>query len=98
MYARVTTSQVDPSKAEEVEAIMQDIVLPMLRQQKGFKNYIPFVDRASGKAITVTVWETEEDRQASDQSGEFYKEAIAKVTPFFKAPPIVENYEVEIYS
>ena len=98
MYARVTTSQVDPSKAEEVEAIMQDIVLPTLRQQKGFKNYISFVDRASGKAITVTVWETEEDRQASDQSSEYYKEAIAKVTPFFKAPPIVENYEVEIYS
>jgi quinol monooxygenase YgiN len=98
MYARVTTSQVDPSNAEEVEAIMQDIVLPILRRQKGFKSYISFVDRASGKAITATVWETEEDRQASDQSSEYYKEAIAKVTPFFKAQPIVENYEVEIYS
>ena len=70
MFARVTTSQVDPSKAEEVETIMQDIVLPILRQQKGFKNYISFVDRASGKAITATVWETEQDRQASDQSSE----------------------------
>ncbi len=98
MYARVTTSRVDPSKAEEVEGIMQDIVLPMLRQQRGFMNYIAFVDRVSGKAITVTVWETEEDRQTSDQSSEFYKEAIAKVTPFFKAQPIVEDYEVEIYS
>ena len=98
MYARVTTSQVDPSKAEEVEAIMQDIVLPILRRQRGFKNYISFVDRASGKAITVTVWETEEDRTASDQSSEYYKEAIAKVIPFFKTQPIVENYEVEIYS
>lgn len=98
MYARVTTSQVDPSKAEEVEAIMQDVVLPIMRQQKGFKNYISFVDRASGKAITVTVWETEEDRQESGQSSEYYGEDIAKVTPFFKAPPIVENYEVEIYS
>jgi hypothetical protein len=43
MYARVTTSQVDPSKAEEVEAIMEDIVLPILRRQKGFKSYISFV-------------------------------------------------------
>ena len=98
MFARVTFSQVDPSKAEEVEAIMQDTVLPMMRRQKGFKNYISFVDRTSGKAITVTVWETEADRQASDQASEYYDEAISKVTPFFKAPPVVENYEAEIYS
>jgi phosphoribosylformylglycinamidine (FGAM) synthase PurS component len=32
------------------------------------------------------------------QSSEYYKEAIAKVTPFFIAQPVVENYEVEIYS
>ena len=98
MHARVTFSQVDPSKAEEVEAIMQDTVLPLMRQQKGFKSYISFVDRASGKAITATVWETEADRQASDKSSEYYSEAIAKVTPYFQAPPVVENYEAEIYS
>ena len=98
MFARVTFSQVDPSQAEEVEAIMQETVLPMMRQQKGFKNYISFVDRASGKAITVTLWETEVDRQASDQASEYYDEAISRVKPFFKAPPVVENYEAEIYS
>lgn len=98
MFARVTTSQIVPAKAEEVEAIMREIVLPMLRQQKGFKNYILFVDRALGKAISVTVWETAADREASDQSSEFYQEAIAKVSPFFMAPPVVENYEIEIYS
>jgi quinol monooxygenase YgiN len=98
MFARVTFSQIDPSKAEEVEAIMQDTVLPMMRKQKGFKNYIFFSDQASGKAITVTVWETAADRKASDQTSEFYDEAISKVTPFFKAPPVVENYEAEIFS
>jgi hypothetical protein len=38
------------------------------------------------------------DIQASDQSSEYYSEAIAKVASFFKAPPVVENYEAEIYS
>ena len=98
MFARITFSQVDPSQAKKVEAIMQDTVLPMMRQQKGFKNHISFVDWASGKAITATLWETEEDRQASDQSSEYYDEAISKVTPFFKTQPIVEDYEAEIYS
>ncbi len=98
MFARVTFSQIVLEKADEAESIMRDIVLPMMRQQKGFKNYFSFADRASGKAITVTVWETEADRQASAQPSDYYREAIAKVAPYFTAPPVVENYEAEIYS
>jgi len=85
-------------QADEAESIMRDSVLPMMRQQKGFKNYCSYVDRASGKAINITVWETEADRQASSQASEYYREAIAKVAPIFMAPPVVENYEAEIYS
>ena len=98
MFARVTFSQVAPEKADEAESIMRDTVLTMMRQQKGFKNYCSFVDRASGKAITITVWETEADRQASSQASDYYRKVMAKVAPFFTAPPVVENYEAEIYS
>jgi heme-degrading monooxygenase HmoA len=98
MFARVTFSQVALDKANEAENIMRDVVLPMMRQQKGFKNYCSFVDRESGRAITVTIWETEADRQASGQPSEYYREAIAKVSSFFTAPPVVENYEAEIYN
>lgn len=98
MFARMTFSQVSPDKADEVINIMENAVLPLMRQQKGFKNYCAFYDRSSGKAITVTVWKTEEDREASDQSSDYYKEAIAKVAPLFLAPPVVEDYEADIYS
>jgi quinol monooxygenase YgiN len=98
MFARMTFSQVSPDKAEEALSIMENAVLPLMRQQKGFQNYCAFYDRSSGKAITVTVWETEEDREASGQASDYYKEAIAKVAPLFLAPPVVENYEADIYS
>jgi quinol monooxygenase YgiN len=98
MFARMTFSQVSPDKADEAINIMENAVLPLMRQQKGFKNYCAFYDRSSGKAITVTVWKTEEDREASDQSSDYYKEAIAKVAPLFLAPPVVEDYEADIYS
>jgi quinol monooxygenase YgiN len=98
MFARITFSQVSPDKADEAINIMENAVLPLMRQQKGFKNYCAFYDRSSGKAITVTVWKTEEDREASDQSSDYYKEAIAKVAPLFLAPPVVEDYEADIYS
>ena len=98
MFARVTFSQIEPAKADEAESIMRDIVLPVMRQQQGFKNYCTFADRASGKVISITIWETEADRQASDQSSDYYREAIAKIAPFFMTPPVVEDYEAEIYS
>ena len=98
MFARMTFSQVSPDKADEAIGIMEKAVLPLMRRQKGFKNYCAFYDRASGKAITVTVWETEADREASGQASDYYKEAIAKVAPLFLAPPVVENYEADIYS
>lgn len=97
MYARMTFSQVSPDKADEAISIMENSVLPLMRQQKGFKYYCAFTDRTTGKAITVTVWETEEDREASDQASNYYKEAIAKVAPLFLAPPVVEEYEADIH-
>jgi len=48
MYARVTFSQVMPEKADEAISIMRDNVLPLMRQQKGFKHYFTCYDRASG--------------------------------------------------
>ncbi len=99
MFARVTFSQILPDNADKVDSIILDRVLPMIRQQKGFKNYCSLYDRGLGKAITITVWETEADRQASGQASDYYREAIAKIAPFFTAPPVVENYdEAEIYS
>ena len=98
MFARMTFSQVSPDKADEALSVMENEVLPLMRQQKGFKHYCAFYDRSTGKAITVTVWETEEAREASDQQSNYYTEAMAKVLPLFLAPPVVENLEADIYS
>ena len=98
MYARVTFSQVSPDKADEAISIMENEVLPLMRGQKGFKNYIAFYDRFTGKSFTATVWETEADREASGQMSDYYREAIAKIAPLFLTAPVVENYEADIYS
>jgi quinol monooxygenase YgiN len=98
MFARMTSSQISPDKADEAISIMENMVLPLMRQQKGFKNYCAFYDRSSGKAITVTVWETEADREASNQTSAYYKAAMARIAPLFLTPPTVENYEADIYS
>ena len=47
MFARVTFSQVSSDEVDEAISIMEKPVLPLMRQQKGFKQYCAFYDRTS---------------------------------------------------
>ena len=96
MFARVTFSQVSPDKIDEAVGVLRDSLLPDARQQRGYKGYLLLGDRATGKGISITLWETESDREASDQPSEYYREVMARVTPFFTAQPVVEYYDVNI--
>lgn len=94
MFARVTTSQVNPDQADEATNIVRDSIVPAARQQKGFAGYIVLGDRGKGKAITISLWETQADREASGSGSEYYNEVIAMITPFLTAEPIAEDLEV----
>lgn len=67
MYTRVTTL----SGVKDVDgfvAAMQETSLPELRAQRGYKSLSISADRAGGVIATMTVWETEADREASDSA------------------------------
>ena len=65
MYARVVEIQVAPSKMDECIAIFRDRNAPSIAAQPGFDHGHWFVDRATGKAISVTFWTNESDERAS---------------------------------
>jgi len=94
MYARVVTVQIAPEKVMEAIQLWKDSVMPAVKSQKGFSSGRFLVNRASGKIVTVGVWETEADMQAT--AGAFVQEQLAKFASLFSAPPVVEQYEVAI--
>jgi quinol monooxygenase YgiN len=96
MYARVTTVQIAPGNVDEATNITREAVIPAAQQAKGFKGYWALGDRATGKSVVITLWETEADRDASGPGSAYYQEVMAKIAPLFTAPPIVENLEVII--
>ena len=96
MYARVVTGQYYPGKSDEGEQLYRQSILPETRQQPGFKGAIGLVDRSSGKAISITFWETEASAQASGASSSYGQAQLAKVASLFAAVPVVETYEVAI--
>ena len=96
MYARIVTAQVSPEKVSEGIKIWKDSVVPAIKAQKGFNSGRMFVDRKTGKVITVGLWETEADMQATGESSAFLQEQLAKFASIFTAPPVVEHYEVAV--
>ena len=96
MYARVTTIQISPYRLDEAIWVLKEQVVPTIEQQNGFKGYLMFVDRSTGKSINVTLWEEEADREVTGPNSSYYRDAIGKVVPLLEAAPSVEDLEIVI--
>ena len=95
MHARVVNLRVRPVDTEEMVRIYRRSVMPSARRQPGFGGAMSLTDPETGIGISVTMWETEEDREAGEASG-FYKEQIAKFADFLVETPIRKHYEVSV--
>ncbi|MFQ6023328.1 MAG: hypothetical protein ACE5NW_11450 [Acidiferrobacterales bacterium] len=75
MYARVTTTQIKLDKLDEAQNMINDYLEPLLKDVTGFKNALWLIDRKTGKALTISVYETEADMMKLESS-EKYLEAL----------------------
>lgn len=95
MYARVTTSMAQPGKMDEAVQIVQESIVPVMKQQQGFKGYLLIADANTNKSISITLWDTEADMTTGESSG-YYREQIAKVASVLTGSPTMEHFEVRI--
>lgn len=89
MYARTTVMQGQPQTMAQAAQIFSESVIPAAQQQQGFRGALFLTDPATGKGMSVTLWETEEDLKAGESSG-YFKEQIAKFGPLLVGPPTRE--------
>ncbi len=93
MFARVSIIQVKSDQIDEAIKIYAESVTPARKAQKGSRGAYLFTDRKTGKGMAITLWDSEEDAIANEQSG-YYQEQISKFKEVFAAPPVREGYEV----
>ena len=93
MFARVTRMQVKSDKIDESVKIYNESVIPAAKSQKGYQGTYLLVDSKTDKGMAFTLWASEEDAIANEQSG-YYQEQISKFKDVFAAPPVREGYEV----
>jgi serine phosphatase RsbU (regulator of sigma subunit) len=100
VFARIVTYTADPSprlQSATVANIEQDLRrtwerLPGVRQLQGLESAYFFVDRQRGKAIFISLWESE---QAMNNSEEVMRPLRAELSEAFAANSVdVEHYEV----
>jgi quinol monooxygenase YgiN len=94
--ARVLTAMTQPEKIDAGMQIIRDSVLPVARQQPGFKGAFWLADRSTGKIMATTFWATEANLLAGESSG-YYQAQIAKVAHLLTSQVVREAYQVDLH-
>ncbi len=92
MYARVTTFEGAAAGIDEGTRQAREQILPAVRQMAGFKGMYLLADRSSGKALAVTLWESEEAIRASEEAANQLRQQSA--TSMGEEIRAVDRYEV----
>lgn len=93
MYARTTTIQAQPGKIEEAIGIARDSIVPRAKEQQGFKGLLALASTDDEEIILISLWETEDDMDASEENG-YYEDQIGKLSSVFVGRALREAYEV----
>ena len=94
MFARVSTFQGQPDQTAEGIRIAREQILPAARLQDGFKGIYLLFDRESGRSLSITLWETEEDMKASEEAASRVRTESAEAAG--ETIIGVERYEVAL--
>jgi heme-degrading monooxygenase HmoA len=95
MHARLNIRQILPGKVDEFLSTFQRTVAPDVRQRQGYKGGLLLTDRSTGKAISLTLWETEADMRAVEVKG-LLPVDYTKTAHLVAGPVAVERYEVNM--
>jgi heme-degrading monooxygenase HmoA len=70
MFVRRTQIEGSPEKLEQTVQTFQQQVLPVMKQEAGFRGAVLLANRATGAAQSVTLWESEAAERASRPTGD----------------------------
>jgi hypothetical protein len=92
MFARLTTIQGKTEKIDDAIRVVENDVIPASKVLAGFKSGYWCVDRKTGKMLSLTLFATDKDLEASEASAaQIRKTATEKLGFEVKG---VERYEV----
>jgi heme-degrading monooxygenase HmoA len=73
MFARVSTYEGRPEQLDEMHHEGLEHVLPALEMQDGFSGGLVLADRQSGKFLVVTLWESDQAMDATEDASHWLR-------------------------
>ncbi|SRR6266511_1792140 len=77
MFARLHVLQTTPEQHDQGLELVQNQLLPWLRDSTGYRGLIRLADRTGGKTLVITLWADEDSLQASAEAGDRLTELTA---------------------
>jgi hypothetical protein len=80
MYAQLIEGGTTPDRRREMDRLVTDEMIPALQAEPGFAGALNLVDRDSGNAMMIVLWETDaQARRALAEYGGAFLKALAGV-------------------
>jgi hypothetical protein len=92
VFARVNFLQTTSERIADVATAVRDVVHPGIREEPGYVGYVVLGDRETGKALGVTLWQSEADRERSNEKARKIRPRVEQATG--GTMQSVESYDV----
>jgi heme-degrading monooxygenase HmoA len=97
VHARVVDLRVRSVDTKDMVRVYRDEVVPAVREQRGFGGAMLLTDSQTGVGISITLWETEADREAGEETG-LFDEQIEKFSNMLTDTPVRKHYDLSVYA
>ncbi|MPZ47797.1 MAG: hypothetical protein GEU75_00500 [Dehalococcoidia bacterium] len=91
MFSRVNFLET-PGRIPDVTKVVHEVVQPGISKEPGYLGYIVLGDPTTGKALGITLWESEAARAGSDALARTIRPKVEEATGGMMRS--VENFEV----
>jgi Antibiotic biosynthesis monooxygenase len=95
VFSRVNLLETTPERITDVQRVVRDVVHPAISEESGYVGYIVLGNRETGRALGVTLWESEAARELSDAKARQIRPQVEQATAGTMRS--VEPYEVLFY-
>jgi len=92
MFVRQVTLKLKANSATELTRLIDNEIIPMLRQQKGFRDETTFIAPERLEAVADSFWDTKEDAEAYNRAG--YPDVLKTLSSVLDGTPTVKTFEL----
>lgn len=92
MFSRVLTMQLKPNHVADLTKTFEGKILPLLRQQEGFKDAIVFVTPGGMEATAISLWDRKDNAEA--YSIKAHPEVLQALTNVLQGSPQSKSFDV----